>query len=41
MKNSNKMLLPMAVVALIVVFGGMYVPSSKKENYGCPSCMMK
>lgn len=39
MKNSSQMLLPLAIVALIVMFTCKYVPQ-KKEKY-CGSCMMK
>lgn len=42
MKNTPQMLLPLAVVALLVVFACKFSPyKPKKEGYFCASCMMK
>ena len=39
MKNSSDMLLPLAVVALIVVFACKFTPQKKEKYMHCSSCM--
>lgn len=41
MKNSSNMLLPLAVVALVVVFACKFTPQKKEKEGYCSSCMMK
>ena len=41
MKTTSQMLLPLAVVALLVVFACKFTPPKPKKEGYCSSCMMK